>query len=258
MFPTPNIRALLRRTLRRCPGEAQLAAFLDRALTPRQQQRLEQHLGACDECSDLIGTMVKSQRVAVEVDAALIHRAALLALSDRLSSTPKPRWRFATATALAAGTLATVTAVVFVGHSPTAPIVPIRKTTPSVPAMVSPLASAEPGPPELTAHSNLDIVRSRITGPRVLVVSPRGGSRLDATPLIQWQTVPHSIGYDVRLLSVSGDVLWMDRFRDVRAVIPDTVRLTQGDTYFVIVRAYLADGKTIDSSAIEFSLLPRS
>jgi len=251
-----NIRTLQMLVLGGHPNETDLAAFVDGGLPHWQQPWIERHLAACDDCCDQIGMLVKSQRVEIEVDPALIHGAALLARSDRLSRDSKPRWRLVAATSLAVGALATFAAVVFVGHSPTAPIVPIVKTTPSVPTVVSQLASAEPGRSQLAAHSYVEIVRSRRTGPRVLVFSPRGGSRLDAPPLIQWRSIPHAIGYDVRLLSVSGDVLWMNRFHKERATIPDTVHLARGNKYFVIVRAYLVDGKTIDSSAIEFSLLP--
>jgi hypothetical protein len=65
------------------------------------------------------------------------------------------------------------------------------------------------------------------------------------------------MSYDVRLLAENGDVLWMDQLQAHNVRIPDTVQLTPGSQYFVIVRAYLIGGKTIDSAAIKFRFVPK-
>jgi len=138
-------------------------------------------------------------------------------------------------------------------HSPTAPTIAVSPTTPLPAPSMSSMAREAPLAPPSTAN----IVRSSKVNTHLVLFSPQPGSRLHTAPLIRWRKIPKAIAYDVRLLSANGDVLWTEQVGENRSAVPPTVSLISGK-YFVLVRAFLSDGKTVDSSAVEFSVAPGS
>jgi len=254
---TANIRALQMLVLGRHPNEMDLAAFVDGGLPGRQQQWIERHLAACDNCCDQVGVLVKSQGIAdIDVEPELLRRATLLGrpvVTRKTSSSAGSRWVLATAVLASASAAVAIAIGLLLSRSPTPPRIAVSPTAPLPGPSVSAMARETP----LAHPSKTNIVRSSNVSAHVVVISPQPGSRFQTAPPIRWRKIPQAVTYDVRLVSANGDVLWTERVGENRVAVPPTVSLISGK-YFVLVRAFLSDGKTVDSSAVEFSVAPGS
>ena len=71
---------------------------------------------------------------------------------------------------------------------------------------------------------------------------------------IHWTRVPGSLYYDVRLVNAEGFMIWQDRVKETRSNLPPDLELVSGNWYFVRVDAYLAEGKSIGSPHVKFTV----
>jgi anti-sigma factor RsiW len=241
-----------------CLGETDLAAFVDGTLSPFRHRRAQVHLASCVECRDQVGTLVRLERAAVgvELDAHLLARA--LAVEQTTGSSPQRNqdWRWASATfAMIAATV--IAAILLWPHQ----VPQLRSAVfgpQTAPSPAPAVASAAVPSRQIGTPSTLDIPRSKQLRRELVVLTPLQDSSVVRVPVIRWQVVEHAVSYDVRLLSADGDVLWSLQVDTDHAAIPSHVVIVPGSKYFVLVRAYLADGKTVDSRAVGFKVLRRS
>ena len=71
---------------------------------------------------------------------------------------------------------------------------------------------------------------------------------------VRWRGVPGSLFYEVHLVTADGSVVWEGRTEATEATLPAGVHLVPGQKYYVWVRAYLSEGKTLKSPAAGFSV----
>jgi len=65
--------------------------------------------------------------------------------------------------------------------------------------------------------------------------------------VFRWSEVPGALFYDVRLVSLDGDLLLRERVDGTRWLIPNSMKLEPGQEYFVRVDAYLDDARYLSS-----------
>jgi len=246
MLKTRKIRRAPRGWL--CPDEAQLAAYVDGRSDVQTREHLEQHLADCDFCLGQVGFLARAEAAAVleNVPELLLARAKELAPSAG-EAVLKPAWRWA---AVAAATACLVLVVALRRPHVPAPSLPPRPPAPTVEA------PSPPSGPALEAPGAPETVRRTPKGAVLLtLLFPSDGSILSSKDLeFRWKPVRHSLFYDVRVVTAEGDLLWEGRAEASQARLPDHVHLQPGRKYFVWVRAYLAEGKTLKSAVVGFSV----
>jgi putative zinc finger protein len=82
----------------------------------------------------------------------------------------------------------------------------------------------------------------------IVVVSPTG-----RTTVLMWRADAPSALYKVALLDSTGSVKWSERTTDTSVVVPDSVRLSAGATYYWTVDALRQDGRATTSGAHWFT-----
>lgn len=88
------------------------------------------------------------------------------------------------------------------------------------------------------------------TAPPV-AIAPRGA--VDAARQLVWSAVPHATRYRVTLIDGEGTALWRWETADTVAVLPDTVRLSVGSSYFWKVEAETGFGRWVASDLVDFT-----
>ena len=66
--------------------------------------------------------------------------------------------------------------------------------------------------------------------------------------------MPGALFYDVRLVSLEGDLLLRERVEDTRWLLPETLKLEPGEEYFIRIDAYLSDSKFLSSEHVVFQV----
>lgn len=237
-----------------CLSDTELAAYVDGGLKGRAKQRAEEHLADCGPCLEQIRFLVRADEgEALEtVPHHLMEQA--LALGRRKTFVRWPlRWG-----TVAAATAAAAVVLVLRTPSPEAPTVPPLPVV--VPTNEAPAGVPPPGPARVPAPApaqpELPKVRSRSAGPIELEqISPPPDSVVPRGSLeFRWRPVPRSLFYEVRLATAEGDLIWEGKATDTSLRPPDDLPLQGARKYFVWVRAYLPEGKTVRSRALAFSV----
>jgi len=83
----------------------------------------------------------------------------------------------------------------------------------------------------------------------IVVVSPTDGTATGRNTVLMWRADAPSALYKVALLDSTGSVKWSGRTTDTSAVVPDSVRLSAGATYYWTVDALRQDGRATTSGA---------
>jgi hypothetical protein len=68
----------------------------------------------------------------------------------------------------------------------------------------------------------------------------------------RWTEVRGSLFYEIRLMTAEGDLVWEGRIEGTQTRVPANVQLVPGGKYFVSVRAYLPEGKTLPAAVVGF------
>lgn len=88
---------------------------------------------------------------------------------------------------------------------------------------------------------------------------PHEGSVLAVRDLeFRWKRVPRALYYDIRVVTQEGELIWEGRVEGTHARLPSSASLKAGEEFFVRVRAYLPEGKTITSHVVGFKVKSES
>jgi hypothetical protein len=238
----------------RCPIDETLAAFTERRLTNKTADRVRAHLADCEYCFGQVAFLVESEdREVPQVPAGLLARARESA--TRREPYRYPVWRWGTVAA-------TVGCVALVGSlwlqrkdlPDASPAAPSASTTGIV---VHPPVSVTAAGKE--SHKSVEEpvrdTRNEASHLVPALLVPEDGTSLSRAGLkFRWTGLSRVVFYDVRIVNAEGDLLWEEHTNDTRINIPPGLTLRPGQTYFVWVRAYLQEGKTVQSKAASFRI----
>jgi len=224
------------------PDEHQLAAYVDQQLIGAERERVESHLAKCDSCLQQVGFLVKQSQVSVgDAPSLLVSEAKKLETATHENLPFGWKWV----------SVAAALAVIAIG------LVVWREVRPNTEEHSMIVATAErPLAPALRdkVQTNPDNAVRSLHAPdsQPLVLSPQPGAIVHASDFtIRWEPVPNSAAYEVRVVTADGDLVWRKRVYE-NSVDPPKQILRPGLKYFVWVRAWLANGKTLQSPAVAF------
>jgi len=206
-----------------CLAPEVLATVVDSGLNEGGTAAHALHLASCDYC---LGQLSVLSRAAAEqhrhaaVPASVIARAEAL-FDDSIPARATAQWRWAVPLAAAAALILAIA------------------------LRLGPAASlkAEAGG---TIAPPTRYVTGQLQHPS-LVLPAEGGVVRPLEQVFRWTEVPGALFYEVRLVSLGGDLLLRERVDDTRWLIPKGVNLGPGDEYFVRIDAYLSDAKYLSS-----------
>jgi hypothetical protein len=242
------VRARAIRAVRRrwsCPSDNTIASYLERRLGPKETSRLEEHLADCDFCLGTVGALVHQQRTSepIEVPVHMLQQAidAVPARVNWIRS-----WKWLLAPALAGIIVVSVLLLrlprrqQFVA-SISAPVIETARTPAPIP---------QPSQPREKEH-----VRKLTTAASELqFLEPPSDSVVPRERLrFRWKAVAGAIYYEIKVVDAEGDAVWHGQETNATAQLPPGFSLASGE-YFVWVRAYLDDGRTVKSDAVAFQI----
>ena len=209
----------------RCPDEMRLAAFVERRLDGPERARVEAHIAGCDYCLGQVGTLERLQDAAPPDDVSPRMLAAARELAAGSSPAVKPAWYWGAA---AAATACIVLGVTFAVRPP----------------------QAGPVSPPQTVRSTADHATPTpdLLFPREAAIVPRAALEF------RWDRVERTLFYEIRVVTADGDLIWETRADQAEARMPPTVRLTNGERYYVSVSAWLPEGKTVKAPVVGFQV----
>lgn len=225
-----------------CPHEQQLAAYVDQQLIGKERERVESHLAKCDSCLEQVGFLIKQSRLPVgAAPSSLVQRAKKL--ENAVHEHAPFRWEWVSVAAASAVIALGLLLWREVGHN-------IKGPSTIIATAPQPLAPAVPATRETEADTAVRSVSPPASLP--LVLSPQPGAIVHASDFtIRWEAVPNALAYEVRVVTADGDLVWHRRVHQ-NSVVPPKQTLRPGLKYFVWVRAWLANGVTHQSAAVEF------
>lgn len=208
-----------------CLSAVQLANYQDGELGDGERNLIERHLADCDHCLGQVAAISRSEAdtAPASVPAALVAQAGSLVTPPRSENLRwAPVWAAVAVLILAVGT---VTLHLGVG-----------------------LTSAPQQHAPQTRYTSRDALEPRL-------LSPAEGSVIrPLEQVFRWTEVPGALFYDVRLVSLEGDLLLRERVEDTRWLLPEALKLEPGEEYFIRVDAYLSDAKFLSSEHIVFQV----
>jgi putative zinc finger protein len=228
-----------------CPEDGVIAGYVDCTLTETRRSQVQRHLADCGYCRALVADIVKIRREA-EVPAAPI------ALVDKalavLPSTPR-RWRRIWVPVTALGTAAVCTMIAATVLQP-----PDRLVLPSWSAPAAPIIS-ESGPQPPARTPGREIVRNQTSPqPSPSIISPKAGSAVSGKTVdFHWKAVPHSLYYQVRIVTSEGELVWEGQSTGTHLELPNDAPLNNGK-YFVLVSAFMENGRIMKSDPVGFQI----
>jgi hypothetical protein len=233
-----------------CLDEEQLGAFVEQQMSAREKENVEKHLGRCAFCRDQVGFLVR----ALEEDPAEpapAHWIVKAREKGRVGTTtpPLPVWRWG---AVAGATACAVLAVALWLQ----PGSEIRPVVPAASPVKASQVISQNEPKPLQSAGPSSVVRNQLRAtslPEVLF--PKANSVVAPQRLeFRWKEMKGALSYEARLVTPEGDVLWDQRVEARSATLPSTVGLHPGETYFLWIRAYLPEGKVVQSKATRFTV----
>lgn len=228
-----------------CPSDKLVAAYLEQRLEPKERVRLEAHLSDCDFCLDILGGLVRQQR-APQLSEAPPHLVGKAASAIPAGSGWRSPRRWVLVPAFAA---LIVAAVVLLRALPPGPYSASISTS-AMEKSRPPLAGLQP-PPQ---PPDEQYVRKLIPLQMLEVLEPQPESVVLRNRLrFRWKPVGDAAYYELRVANSEGDLMWQGQGSSPKAQLPPELPLQPGN-YFVWVRAYLHDGRTIKSEPVPFTI----
>ncbi len=230
----------------RCPDETQLAGYVDARLSESEKNRLESHLAECDFCLGQVAALLRLEGAPLEenVPPALLARAKDLVEAPVTPSVwPVLRWGTIAAATACLAIVATVWIHRQESETPTPPaVLPPAISTPAPPAVAPPVTAPR------------EVRTSKPAGPALVLLAPREGSALAPGEMeIRWAAMPGTLYYELRVMTADGDLVWEGRAEENHTRLLAKVQLIPGGKYFVSVRAFLPEGKTVASPVVGFT-----
>ncbi|MFB3923164.1 MAG: anti-sigma factor [Terriglobia bacterium] len=232
----------------RCPDENDIAAYVDGKIPAPAREHMERHLAGCDYCLGQVAALLRLEDSPMpeSVPPALLARARDFASAPASPSVwPIVRWG---AVAAVTACIAVVTTLWYQRQD--------RDTfVPPVPAIQSPAsqppATSTPAPLATTPR---EVRTVKPAGPSFTLLAPREGAAVPGGNLdFRWTPASGSLYYEVRVMTVEGDLVWEGRAEGNETRLPGTVQLVAGARYFVSVRALMPDGKALASPVVGFT-----
>jgi hypothetical protein len=217
-----------------CPSGHEVAALFEGKRDNPDYDHFERHLADCSYCQARVAVVARLHQ---NTDEEQIPEALFDAASQFGNQPRKSRLRRAPAWAAAA--VVAITLFTVIGKNPyltsgTVDQVPPRDGTSRQARVLRNIGRVDPGP---------------------TVLSPVDGERIVPDEMtIRWTRVPGSLYYDVRLVNAEGFMIWRDRVKETRSNLPSDIGLVSGERYFVRVDAYLAEGKSVGSPHVKFTV----
>ena len=200
------------------PSESVLAAFLDGELEFRERAQVEAHLERCTACRGALADTVEV------LDTAPVESSvAPVPISTRRSRVA--------GLAIGMALAASMAGVVVLRRAPTSAVDVENRTRNAAP-------------------STLD---ERIL-PLTVVAPLNGAERVSEQPTFAWRSA-RADRYSFRLLNEDGTAVWSSETGDTTMVLPPTIRLERGRSYFWRVDA-LAAGIVASARAQRFTVSP--
>lgn len=225
-----------------CPGEEQLAAYVDGTVSGEAKTALERHISGCGYCLKLVaGAAAEPGRSSPMTPAYLRKRA------EELTSSSSHNWRWVWALGPA---LACLIAVAIFVRQPQKHLPVIEPAPPAAPEVATPQSA-----PSSSSAAPSDSTRALGRQPQALrLLSPARGAVLGRSQLqFEWTAVPNTSYYQIRMTRTDGELVWEVRSQQPRVHAPDKMKFAAGQ-YFFWVTAYLNDGRTTRSDPLEFQL----
>ena len=237
-------RKIARRSWK-CPSDTRVVAYLEQRLKAEERARFEDHLSDCDFCLDVIGGLVRQQRTLEqpEAPAGLVAKAGALPV--------KTWWRVSRPWILVPALAALVVAVVVLlgplqhGRTAASIFVPsVEKSRPPVALLKNP---SQPSEEQYVRKLATPVETVEVLEPQSESVVLRDRLRF------RWRAVGNAAAYEVRVVNAEGDLLWQGQDSKAAAQLPPDFPVPPG-AYFVWVRAFLNDGRTIKSDPVPFTI----
>ena len=258
-----KLRRLLRATHppsdragRRCLNETELAAYADDRVSADERARIESHLSDCDTCLGHVAFLARlpMSMPGQVVPPDLLSRARGLGTSrQRPWLTPVLRWSSVAAAAslvLAVGLRFHQPVTTPRTDTPRAAAQPVPEAPPEQPAAALPPATVTPAP---RVPPRATVRKSPVPTIEVVVVSPQENATLAASGLdVTWRPVPDALYYDVHVVTEDGTVVWQSKASETSTRLSGNEPLRAGAKYFLWVRAFLASGGMVRSTAVSF------
>jgi hypothetical protein len=229
----------------RCPGETRLARYAEASLSPRQMLAMVRHLADCEFCRSQLAAMARlfgGQEVHAAIPPIILSRAPRV-----FPGNPRMAWAAVPLCALLVVTLA------LWDRGREAPGPEHAKgarsaimSPPPPPVNATPAVAPEPAR-----------FRNRSVPQGLRMLQPREGERVSPMRAsLRWSPPPNAAIYEVRVLSVVGDVIWETVTDQQEVRIPPSV-LIPGKQYFALVRVRYGDGRDEQARARGFSVAAR-
>ena len=230
-----------------CLDETQIAAYTDHRLTGQAREQAETHLADCDACLAQVAFLIRSQPAGSLETAPpwLILRAKKLTQKEaRAGGSALWHWgKFAAAAACLA-----LVAVVMLRRPTTIPTNAPQQYPIALPQQAP--GQTTPTPPG--GQIGVPKVRGGQKIPLSLtVVNPSTASENEIE--FHWSSVSGALDYDVQVMTAEGDLVWKQQTIESSSSLPGKVKLEAGRQYFVLVRAYLTEGKSVESRPVAFT-----
>jgi len=189
----------------------------------------------------------------MQVPTAWLRRVEAIT-AGRAKASPMRRWVPVALVAAAA----VVIAVMLLRLLSPIPPPSVSATTPTPQPQVA--ASAAPAPKLFTKgkQREREVVRNSNPAVSLQITTPAQGSRVAPGSSIRWHSIENSMYYEAQLLSADGELLWKAKVEAAQTALPADFAVPAERKCFLVVRAYLPDGKTVESGAVRVVLQPRS
>ena len=210
-----------------CPDEQLIAAYFDELLSPRERESMEAHLADCAHCLALVGLLGREDDdgEVVVPETAQARARKLVRPGAPASARHAPRWAAAAAALLAIPVL-----------------LHLSRSTDESPASGSDPGSRDTRNLSPAAHD-------------LQVLQPLAGSIVAPNDLsVRWSPVQGSAYYDIRIVTDTGLPVVEQRVRGTEWRPDAGLRLQPGAEYYVRVDAYPADGKSVGSVHVPFTV----
>ena len=217
-----------------CPEDQEIAEYFDGVATAVERIKLENHLANCRFCLARIGMLqrLREDPVAKRIPEEVLATAKAVRRVPLRRSGRAPAWAAAAVILIAVGLYSQLDVSTPMG----------RDALPRI-------HESEPSGNSAATRS----IDPAALGPRFL--APEEGLAIasgDGT--FSWTAVPHSLYYQLRIVSDEGDLLWQERVDGTEWKLPSGLVLSPGAEYFVRVDAYLSEAKSLQSDYLLFRL----